>query len=259
MGEYTLKAVLTVNDGNDRTERYMYETDCVVELLKVNDRHAVFYDKELKMHFENKSAVTYLYGLEITDARLSFEGPSAKSEDFHRLLFFRYDGIRPHIDAGGKLIGIGNTGEAKQMWRKMRRKILSDYRGGYLETYLDLLEEEIENNRAFIGAMRRYLHFGLLFPHIPLEHPARWENKRIVEFSEYEREEFEEHTVYRETEENIRIYDLTGTSLPGSKSRLLEYQGEIRIAENELIPRESEICTVSSWGQIGNRMAFPIE
>ncbi len=247
--EFTLDARLCVDEGNAIEESH-YKLAYTVNLLKVNDKQAVFYDKELKMHFEKPSAITYLYEVETEVLELSMARPVEKSEDFNRRLFYRYDWIQPHLNTIGEIIGIENQDELRQSWPELKKAILKDYMGYEVINYLKHIDKEFAPGKIPAAlSFRQYLHFGLLFPKIPLNHGRDWNNKRTVELSEYEQEKFEELIIFQKTNDGLRTYSISGSKLEEGKSRLIEYEGKVIVPENEFFPLSTVIKIIFLWGQ----------
>jgi hypothetical protein len=202
------------------------------------------------MHFQKDTAIKYFYEVETKDVILSLTDALKKSEDFTRRLFYRFDWMQVYIDATGRIISIENSVEMKESWKELKKEILSHYKGKGVLHYLEEVEDEFQQNKSVLLTLEQYLHFGLLFPCVPLKHNREWNRKRQVEFSEYEKERFEEQLVYTGVSNGLRSYYLTGNILPESKAVLSVYEGKIIVRENELLPMEAALQAAFTLGKI---------
>ena len=250
---FFLQAELTINT-NGAIEKNRYEFLFYVELLTVNEKDACFYDRDLKMHFLEPNMVAKTYEVETNKIILKLSSNMEKAEDFTRRLMYRYDRIQPTVRANGKIIGIENKKELKETWQEIKRSVQNEYVGETVTNYLKKLDLEFETDKTVYPALSQYLFFGLLFPAIPETHGTIRERKRTVELSPYEEEQFEEQAVYAETHGNERMYNITGSLLPGSEAELERFEGYAVIPVKELLPAKTVINTsikkhgiISQW------------
>jgi len=248
--EFELKAKLTVDNGNESIEENTYRLVYAVNLLETDNRNAVFYDKELKMHFERESAVRYIYETETKEVEVFLSRPLAKSEDFTRRLFYRYDWLKLGVEASGKISDVENREELRQNWTELKDRISKDYRGGSVDNWLKYIGEVFNKKEGLYSALFQYLHFGLLFPGIPLQHGNEWQVTRPSGFSEYEREMFDSTLIYTGKEGDLRTYRISGTTREGSRTRLTVYEGKIRVPEDDLLPQTADVEVGFAWGQL---------
>jgi hypothetical protein len=252
---FVLQATLH-NDMDRKSGKNAFQRTFHVKYLKEVGRNATFYDPELKMHFENPNALAEIYEIETDDVRVNFPNFLGKASDFVRRVNYRYDWIQIRINAKGKVLAVENREELKASWKRIRVGLQNDYEGKAVAKFLKEIDTQTDSNNPVWSAVYNYFYFGLLFPHIPCKHVSQWENKRLIEFSEYEEEKFEEHTVYNKTEDGIRYYDMKYEALPGSKTIIDECEGYLLIQEDDIFPVETDIEIKFHIEDIANQWHF---
>lgn len=227
----------------DLIEENRYELTFSVTPKGDTEKSSVVYDRELGIYIENKNLATYLFEIEISEARLDLCKRLKKSQNFNRKLFYRYDFMQLKVNSQGRFVSILNKPELKSTWARLKERMLIDHKGNYVEKYLDRIDLEFVETDKFYSSFRQYLYFGLLFPYIPKTHSPNWEGKRVVLFSPYEKEKFEEYTTVSSFEDTDIIYDITGSTLPDSNTQILKYEGYITKGINEIFPTRVQLQT----------------
>ena len=232
-------SLVTLNNGV--SESNVYEHIIRVRFLKKTGEKATVYNRELDMYFNDKSALSIVYELEISKVRLFLSPRLGRASEFLRATYHRYDWMQLFVRLTGKPVSINNKEELKQRWVKMKQKLKENYIGGVVDNYFDKLDKQFITDGAVLGATSQYFYFGLVFPQIPMNHPSGWSQKRMIELSEYEEEFFEEQITHSEAEGNIDNYFITGNVLPDSRTTLLKYQGYISKKKIEILPETASI------------------
>jgi len=239
--DFILKAEFIIEEKDRDLEKNIYNLEYGVKLLEKNDDKAVIYDKSSGMYFENLSGITYVYEIETKKVDLSLTKRLVKGQDIIRRLFFRYDWIQLYVNRKGKITAIPNSNDLKNVWTRLRKRILKDYMGIAVENFLDRLDNDYQKGDEPVRAVNHHLHFGLLFPNIPFDHYKDWDNRRTIRFSEYESERFEESIVYKKTEDNLRYYTISGNILPESKTILSRYEGMVCVPIDDIFPEKANL------------------
>lgn len=252
---FSLRAEL-INSENDTSDTQLFEQTLFVRYLKETGRDSTFYNSEFKMHFQGISAIAYLYEIEIAEFHVTNSRRLSKAAEFIRRVNYVYDWMQVRINAKGKLLSIENKQELKDGWERLRGSILADYKGDVVEYALMKIDKRLETEDEIWSAIYQYIHFGLLFPHIPQSHDEGWENERLIEFSEYENEKFEEHITHEKTEDNLRTYKIRGHALPDSKTEVEKYEGFLSVSAGNVFPDSAEINIIFKREDITNRWTF---
>jgi len=231
------KAKLTTSK-NGEAEENAYEYTFVVKPKGCDETSNVIYDKQLKIYFENPSGIIYFYEVEVTNVRLNLCQRLKKSTNFNRKLFYRYDFIRPSVNAKGQVISISNKAELKQNWAKLKTRMETDHKGNIVKEYLSNIDREFTINDSIYPAINQYLYFGLLFLNIPKSHSDDWVGKRRIEFSPYEHEKFEEITTVSSSNRKNVTYHIQGNTLENSSTYIQNYSGyAIKPVNDNLVSR----------------------
>lgn len=194
------------------------------------------------MHFENKSAIAYLYEIETRNVRIQLSKKLQKSNDFNKKINYRYNWIHAYVNLSGRPTQIGNTGYLRDSWQKMKISIQKEYEGKTMEKYIKEINESFESKENISKVMSQYFYFGLLFPNIPASHQSIWENKRMIEISEYEKETFEETLVYKHTrDDGLRYYEIELSNSSENNFVIEKNEGRILLPTNALLPESAEI------------------
>lgn len=235
-------AKLTTNYKGEVEENF-YEYTFAVKVKGNTEKTSFIYDKELKMHFENPSGVVYSYEVEITNVKLNLCRRLKKSTNFNRKLFYRYDFIKPKVNNRGQVISIQNKPQLKRTWEKLKAKMLIDHQGDYPQKYLDKVDTEFTTDESVYPVMSQYLKFGLLYFNIPKSHSSNWTGKRLVEFSPYEREKFEETIVISSISDKEITYKIEGKAQENSNTHIRKYAGYAIKGVDENFVRKIELST----------------
>lgn len=242
----------------DEVEENRYEYVFEVEPRGDTEKSSVIYDKELKIYFENPAGATYQYEIDITKVRLDLCRRLRKSANFTRKLFYRYDFIQLKVDAQGRFVAILNKSELKDTWSRLKKRMLIDHKGDYVEKYLDRIDFEFADDKKSYPALKQYLFFGLLFPYIPKSHLPNWERKRIIELSPYENEKFEETIRIASIGEKEIVYNISGTTLPDSNTKVVRYEGTITKEKDQIFAKKILINTSIAKNNITSEWEFEL-
>lgn len=240
----------------DETEVNIYEWVFAVKEIGNTEKSSIIYDRELKMYFENPTGATYIYEVEFRNVNLNLCQRLSKSENFNRKLFYRYDFIQPRINYNGQVISILNKTELKQTWLKLRSRIITDHKGDIVERYLDKTDMEFTTDNTLYPAINQYLYFGLLFPNLPKSHNNSWVGKRLIEFSPYEREQFEEITTIESMNDKEVSYCIKGNILSNSKAIIKNFSGYAIKSVNENFAKNIELSASFTKDNYQNTWEF---
>jgi len=256
MNIFKLNADLTtINNGE--IEQNSYEQMLFVRLMKDNKQSAVVYNKELKMYFEDTKAFCFYFEIEIRDIILKLSKRLGKSKEFNRKLFYRYDWLQIKANSKGQVVSIGNKEEIEKNWQKLKSRLKMSHKGDYVDKYLDRVD--LEFSHEIYPVINQYFQFGLLFPNIPVSHTDIWTGKRIIEFSPYEQEKFEEHIKIDCIENNKVRYHIEGKTLSDSKTEILNYSGNALKLKNEIFPQKISINTSINKDEIVSQWNFKLQ
>ena len=217
----------------EEVEENIYEYVFAVKPRGDTEKNSVIYDKELKMYFENPSGAVYTYEIEFTNVKLTLCRRLKKSKNFNRKLFYRYDFIRPKVNSKGQVISILNKAELKHNWSKLKTKMNIDHKGNYVESYLNKIDAEFTMDESIYPSINQYMYFGLLFFNLPKTHSKDWQGRRLIEFSPYEKEKFEEKISVSSFTEKEITYEIQGNILQNSDTSIEQYTGTAIKAINE--------------------------
>lgn len=240
---YTLEAELKISK-NGLVENNHYQSILIVNELERKEENSVFYNKELKIYIEKEASVNTLYEIELYDICLRLSEDLEKANDFTRRLMLRYDYIQPKVNTQGKVVSVQNTKELQDVWQSLKENILEDYEGDAVTDYLKEVEEKMLTQDFILSPMSQYFFFGLLFPGIPASHSMEWKSTRDIEFSDYEEEKFQEFVSFDKEIDNLRLYRISGNTLPNSNFVLEDFSGLIRVKKGEILPVQSDITII---------------
>jgi len=237
---YLLQSELTVNNGKT-AEKNLYETVLLLNILEQKEEIEIIHDKELNANFGHSLGFNTTYEIELYNINLSLSERLEKASDFTRRVMLRYDYIQPKVNAKGKVVSVQNIKELQDMWQPLKENILQDYEGDVAADYLKEVEEKIMTQNFILSPMSQYFFFGLLFPGIPVNHSEEWKSTRAVEISDYEEEKFQETVSFDKKTENLKLYKISGNTLPDSNFVLEEFSGLVRIKKGEILPVQSDV------------------
>lgn len=255
---FLLKSHLKKSDGETETIMIFEKVLRVYELRQIG-KNATIYDKELKLHFTDRSALSTIYEISIEDVHIQASRDLSKAEGFIRMTNYMYDWMQVKVNnSTGKVLSIENKQELRETWQRLKTKIKQNYHGKVVENELRKLDAKIEQEEVIWSVINQYIHWGILFPHIPSEHHNNWERKRTIELSEYERERFKETTVYSETLNNNRKYKLDIQTLSESSNFILKCDGLLSVPVDDLLPSFAEIQVVFGRKNLTNEWGFEL-
>lgn len=256
---YILRAELHNRMEGKELQSYLFEKRFNLKFLQKSGQKTSSYDSDLNLHFENNSAITFLYEIETQNNETICGDELEKATDFIRRINYMYDWIQLRVNKKGKVLSIANEKELAQRWLKIKESLQRDYRGKEVDKYLEEIDRKVEDGKRFKEAVSQYFHFGLLFPRIPQIHSQQWDKKRLIEFSEYEEEKFEEHIIFEKLENKQRIYTLDVKPLEESETKLEKYTGKITIPEADIFPSSALLEVVFQKDEVANQWYFKLE
>lgn len=243
----------------DVSKLHLYQRSYHLKFLRKTGTKSTYYSSELNMHFENKSALGYLYEIETCDVKVALPKGHGKAEDFNKKINYRYNWIQANVNLAGKATQIANAEYLTNSWQKLKASIHKEYEGKDMEAYLKSIDNSFETEEILSKVLNQYFYFGLLFPCIPASHPSTWKKKRIVEISEYEEETFEESLTYKHTDENgSKHYDIKLSCLPESNFIIEKSEGSLLIASNTLLPESAEMDITYQSDDITSEWSFKL-
>lgn len=239
--KYLLEATLTTLDEQGNSLQNDYVFSFVVQGIREVGQGATIYDKELKMHFENTSALATVYEIETDNIYLNLAGEFGKTADFLRRTFYRYDWMQLRINRQSKLLAVENGEEALKQWEEIRTLLLADYNGKPVMDYITKIDTRMADPDFRIRPASQYFYFGLLFPVIPPKHPAEWQRGRHIALSDFDDILFDEQIKYEQTDSQLRKYSITGGIVTGEDCRLNEFAGYITVPCNDIHPTGARV------------------
>jgi hypothetical protein len=254
---YVVKAEL-INQRLNFFEKSNFEFVFRVNLTGKAGENATFYDPELKIRFEDKSALRYFYQIDMQHVHLCLPPRLQKSSDFMRRLFYVYDWIEFEVDSKGKVRSVENIKEIQSGWKEIKTSLERDYTGDIVRQYLQDMDEKI-NGASFVDTASCYLNFGLIFLQIPPEHDKEWSSKRWIRCSGYEEKEFEEQITFVKMIDKSRKYAIGVLRCRDEETVPGIFEGEIHIDAGELFPSTISANIEYINGTMLNRWQFIVE
>lgn len=245
-----------INSEKGQKEKSFFEHILRVRFLRETGHDITIYDPELKMHFEDRNAWASIYEIETVDVSVKCSRRLQKAEDFIRRINHKYDWIQVRVNAKGKILSIENKDELKKRWVRLKESILKDYKGATVERALNKIDNRFGTEDQIVSAVSQYFYFGLLFPGIPQKHGDTWNNKRFIEFSEYEEEKFEEQISYDHSENDLRTYNISGQIFPESNTIIDKYEGNLSLIKGDIFPDNAKINIIFRRDDITNQWNF---
>ena len=256
---YILRAELHNRVGAGKLQSCLFERKYQLKYIKKDGRNSVVFDPELNMYFENEKGFAFVYEIEIENTSFILSNKLEKATDFIRRINYMYDWAQLQTNKQGKLLFIKNEEELKQKWGKIKKTLLADYKGKEVEVYLKEIDSKFADSTILYSSIHQYFNFGLLFPSIPCEHRKQWQTEREIEFSEYEKEKFQEQIIFQQEENNQRIYSVIIKPLEDSNFELEQYEGSIIVPSNDIFPVSALIEVVFRKDNIANQWYFKLE
>lgn len=254
---YILTARLTsTGDGFEETCTFEYTVDMV--FLEETGRDRTIYDPELKMYFEDLSALAGIYRADIQNIYLDMPKRLKKAADFIRRVNYRYNRMKIRMNDKGVVKSIENAAEIKSNWARMRTLLDKDYKGRAVDKYLAETDLQMASG-DMMAPVGCYLNFGLMLPHIPRRHNREWNRARMIGISEYEDEQMSEKATYNGTVDGVREYGVAGSLLSGSALGLSRFEGKIFMRENEVFPVRAFVDIEYSNMTVDNKWSFGLE
>lgn len=256
---YILRAELHTRRDEEDLQSFLFERGYNVKYLGKRGQDATYYDPELKMHFENKSALSFVYEIEVNNNNFLLSGKTEKAADFVRQVNYMFDWIQLQVSLQGKMRLIENKDELKARWNRIKNALLLNYEGKEVNKYLTEIDSRFENEEVLHNCLKQHFNFGLLFPSIPVHHHANWQHKGQIEFSEYEGEIFKEEIFLLKETDNLREYTVNIYSQEDSNVEFQQHKGQIIMCKNEHLPLSAEIEVVFKKEDIANQWYFKLK
>jgi hypothetical protein len=252
--KYTLRAELHVRKESEKQESFLFKREFRLKHIGSTDRKSPVYNSE---HSSQRSA--YIYEMEVLNRDFILSDKLEKSTDFIRRVNYMYDWMLLKINLQGKIISVINEIEIKEKWNRIKKSLLADYAGEIVETYLEDLDTRVNDLGILHSDVCRYFNWGLIFTSIPYKHRNDWQGQRIIEFSEFENEKFEEQIIFRIEENKMRKYDISINPLKESEMKIEQYHGNIIIPDNDIFPVSALIEVVFRNDDIASQWYFKLE
>ena len=135
--EITDKLFLLRSELGDAKNRHadhcIFEKVLNVRYLHEIGRDAAFYNKELKMYFQDPFSLSQAYEIETVDFFVKASSRLSKAEEYIRRINYRYDRIQVKVNIEGTVLDILNKEELKKRWIRLKASILKDYKGAVVE------------------------------------------------------------------------------------------------------------------------------
>lgn len=256
---YTLRAELYSRWEEKKLQKYLFERKFHIKYIGKGGKRTAVYNTELDLYFQATPVQDLNFEIEVDNSAFILSDELEKSTEFVRRVNYMYDWIQLCVNTEGKVVSIRNEEELIQQWRKMKDKLLVDYRGREVDAYLSKVDERLANSTILRSSVQQYFNFGLVFLPIPHLHKKEWSNKRLIEFSEYEDEKFEEKIIYQTEENGLRKYNINIQSLKDSDIYLEQYEGNVTMPANDIFPISALIEVVFRKDDISNQWYFKLE
>jgi len=245
---FAVSAAVT-HEWNGRSEKDTFRYVYVLTHLADVGQDASTYDPELKMHFEDRSALGSIYRIDIRRIDLQFSRKLAKASDFIRRTNYANNRMEIRRNIWGVVKSVENKEKLKERWKPLRKKLSHEYQGRVVEQSLTKIDERLNLPDKILPAVYTYLNYGLLFPHIPPKHSNEWSNKRKILFPEYD-EPVEECVTFTSQQDNMRRYDVQWATSPEQKMKLLSGKGYYFVPQDELFPVEAAMEVTFQYDEV---------
>lgn len=223
---------ISESNRSEESQNFCYSRDIKLYSLNNNSEKKIYYDENLKMHFESIESFSN-YELEILNVSVDFDREIQKAQDFHRRLGYMYDWLQVEKSSNGKIIDVRNLEQIRRNWELLKKRIKKDYVGSLVDNYLDRISEQFAKDRHFKDIFNQYYEFGLLYFNIPMHHRENWEACRIMKIDNHEDSLLKETITLMSEDENTKKYSVKFEKDTKSSINLIEYTGEISYDKKE--------------------------
>ena len=242
ISKYLLEVKFLIDNNGNSPLKCEYVLAYSINKLRSVGQNATIYDKELDMYFENRSKVATLFEIELKNVYFELDKSLAKSADFIRRTFYRYDWISPRVNLNGKIIAVDNTKELIKQWDEMKELLKQDYDGEQVIEYINSVDIQMAKKEFYMLPFLQYLYLGLIFPSIPAKHKAEWYNSRVVELSDFDQTKFEETITFESEDAQSRRYAIEGKIIePNDRVKLNKFLGYMYLPKESIHPLEVEV------------------
>lgn len=251
MQVYSLRAEL-INSRNTNQDSILFERTLYIRYLRETGRN----DEELNIHLQDISALSKVYEIETADFFVTASQRLKKAQEYIRRINYRYDWIQVKVNKAGKVLDILNKEELKERWSRLKVAIRKDYKGDVMELGLTKIDKQLTCPEEMEARLSQYFYFGLLFPEIPQRHKDHWTHQRVIGFSDYENEMFNETITHTCNEENVRHYALSGDAFSDSHTTINSYEGSLCVRDNNIFPENATLKIEFERDHILNQWSF---
>jgi hypothetical protein len=218
---------ISQKDGKEREQIFSYSKKIRLFSLKDRPEKKIFYDKELKMHFESERSYR-TFKIEVVDVSVDFDKEFKKSQDLLRRLSYRYDWLEVERCSDGKITNIGNLDELRSNWSLLEQKIRKDYAGAIVDGHLVNISNQFADAAHFMSIFNQYKEYGLLFLEIPARSGHNWQGKRIINIDTHPFSPLMETITLIDENEKYKICSIKLEQCLDSPITLIEAAGELK-------------------------------
>lgn len=241
MTTYNLEIELATQIDGDPACKNRFDFLYSIHLVDQKEEQTIFYERELNINLAGEIRHVSTIDVEINAIKLALNGTLQKSADLLRRSMHRYDRIRIRVDDKGKVLSVDEEEEVRDAWYKIKELLKQDYRGVIVDNYLRAIDDSMLHQDFLKTPLSQYYYYGLLFPLIPQKHHREWNRTREVGLCEHEEELFCETVSYKESRQELRIYDVRGETMQKTACLINEYSGYIVVPENDIHPLEANV------------------
>lgn len=228
--------------------------------LKMETDKKTFDSKELNMYFESPESF-HSYEIEMEDVHVKSAREFNKAHDFLRRLNYKYDWIHFEKSDKGKITKVFNQDELRKNWVNLKERVLKDYKGEMVVSYLSKISEDFENDEHFRNLFSQYYEYGLLYSPIPEKHNERWTTKRVIKLDNTPQTELLETITFKGIDGNIREYVLDWEKHnPDSPIEIKEAKGDLEYCTLSNTLKKAEVYIMFAYDDtIINKWNFRLE
>lgn len=218
------------------------------------------YNKKMNAYLEIPVSF-FSYEIEVKNVEVKLAREFRKSADLYRRLLYKYDWICVEKSSNGQFLSVTNSDEIRANWDKLRERILVDYHGDLVESYLEKISTDMADAGHFDMILNQYDEFGLLFPLVPQYAEEGSCRERHVRLDHRPDTDLLETTILMETVGNVNRYNLTwGPRNEKTDIRLGITSGSLEQNIQENMPERVEACIEFMYDDsIVNEWRFSLE
>lgn len=256
---FALHATLKTSFGNVERVNQFNRIYCVKKIQEIAKSNT-YYNSELKMSFQNNDLQESIYELELYKNYLTLEKKLKKGSEFIRRIGYSNDWMQIRANQKGEILSIENREELAARWTKIKKSLLKEYVGETVTDYIEKVEKKLTSYEPFLPSLRQYYFFGLLLPPIPVSHHDGWETTRLVELSDYENQLFEERIIFKNSDDELNYYQISGNVIADNNTFELEsWEGIYTKARQDIFPTTANVEVVIKNGNYTSHWTFKLE